>query len=72
MDRLDRLVTQMLALSRLESIEHLPQGVDLSWEPIVEQAVSDVLPLAERRHIELDCEWPTGHDAATAAGEMPR
>jgi two-component system sensor histidine kinase QseC len=58
MDRLDRLVTQMLALSRLEATERLPLAVDLHWDPIVEQAFSDVLPLAERRHIELDCEWP--------------
>jgi two-component system sensor histidine kinase QseC len=58
MDRMDRLVTQMLALSRLEATERLPQATELQWEPIVEQAVNDVLPLAERRHIELDCEWP--------------
>jgi len=58
MDRVDRLVTQMLALSRLEATERLPQAAALQWEPIVEQAVSDVLPLAERRRIELDCEWP--------------
>ncbi|MBN8492384.1 MAG: sensor histidine kinase N-terminal domain-containing protein [Burkholderiales bacterium] len=58
MDRLDRLVTQMLALSRLEATEQLPQASALPWELIVEQAMSDVLPLAERRHVELDCEWP--------------
>ncbi len=64
MDRMDRLVTQMLALSRLEATERLPQATELQWEPIVEQAVNDVLPLAERRRIELDCEWP---DAGTPA-----
>ena len=64
MDRMDRLVTQMLALSRLEATERLPQATELQWEPIVEQAVNDVLPLAERRRIELDCEWP---DADTPA-----
>jgi two-component system sensor histidine kinase QseC len=58
MDRMDRLVTQMLALSRLEATEQLPQAVPLQWPAIVEQAFSDVLPLAERRHIELACEWP--------------
>ena len=64
MDRMDRLVTQMLALSRLESTDRLPQAQALQWAPLVEQVISDVLPLAERRRIELDCEWP-------AAGTPP-
>ena len=58
MDRMDRLVTQMLALSRLESTDRLPKPSAVQWVPLVEQAISDVLPLAERRRIELDCEWP--------------
>lgn len=63
MDRMDRLVTQMLALSRLESTDRLPRAQALQWAPLVEQAISDVLPLAERRHIELDCEWPDTDEA---------
>ena len=66
MDRMDRLVTQMLALSRLESTDRLPRPRALQWAPLVEQAISDVLPLAERRRIELDCEWP-----AAAMPPMP-
>jgi two-component system sensor histidine kinase QseC len=58
MDRMDRLVTQMLALSRLESTDRLPRAQALQWAALVEQVISDVLPLAERRRIELDCEWP--------------
>ena len=58
MDRMDRLVTQMLALSRLETTDSLPQPRPVARPAIVEQAMSDVLPLAERRHIELDCLWP--------------
>jgi len=54
-DRKDRLVTQLLALSRPET---LPRTQPVDWPPIVEQVVSDVLPLAERRRIELVCEWP--------------
>jgi two-component system, OmpR family, sensor histidine kinase QseC len=64
MDRMDRLVTQLLALSRLESTDRLPQTTALQWTPLVEQVISDVLPLAERRRVELDCEWP-------AAGTPP-
>lgn len=67
-DRLDRLVTQMLALSHLESAVgpqgQLPSAKPVLWPQVVEQAVSDSLPVAERRHIELACEWP-------AAGQAP-
>ena len=66
LDRMDRLVTQMLALSRLESTDRLQRALPLEWTPLVEQAFSDVLPLAERRRIELDCQWP-----AAATPPMP-
>ncbi len=56
-DRLGRLVTQMLALSRVES-GTTPSFDEVSWRPIVEQAMSDCLAMAERRDIELACEWP--------------
>lgn len=57
LDRMGRLVTQMLALSRVES-GALPVFTEVAWPPIVEQAMSDCLPLAARRRIELACEWP--------------
>ena len=58
LDRMDRLVTQMLALSRLEATDRLSRTAPVDWAPIVEQAMSDVLDLAERRRIELGCDWP--------------
>lgn len=58
LDRMDRLVTQMLALSRLEATEHLPKSTPIAWPRVVEQAMSDVLATAERRHVELACDWP--------------
>ena len=64
MDRMDRLVTQLLALSRLEATDRLPRPQPVVWAPIVEQAMSDVLPLAERRRIELVCDWPPPGTAA--------
>jgi two-component system, OmpR family, sensor histidine kinase QseC len=64
LDRLDRLVTQMLALSRLEATDRLPQAAAVDWPPLVEQAMSDVLALAERRRIELACDWPPAGQAA--------
>lgn len=61
-DRLDRLVAQMLALSHLESGAgrrgQPPAAQPVPWPQVVEQAVSDCLLVAERRHIELACEWP--------------
>jgi two-component system sensor histidine kinase QseC len=58
LDRVDRLVGQMLALARLEATDRLPRAAPIDWHPIVEQVMSDMLPLAERRHIELACDWP--------------
>ena len=56
--RMDRLVTQMLALSRAEAATADLLGAEIDWTPIVEQVMSDCLELADRRHIELACEWP--------------
>jgi two-component system, OmpR family, sensor histidine kinase QseC len=61
LDRMDRLVTQMLALSRLESgaaVLNLREAAAVDWRRVAEQAISEVLPLAERRDAELVCEWP--------------
>lgn len=58
LDRLDRLVQQLLAMSRLEGEGQAMARDEVSWPPIVEQAMSDCLALAERRRIELVCEWP--------------
>jgi two-component system, OmpR family, sensor histidine kinase QseC len=58
LERLDRLVTQMLMLSRLEAGGALPSRQPVRWPGIVEQAMSDCLALAERRQIELSCDWP--------------
>jgi two-component system sensor histidine kinase QseC len=60
MERLDRLVTQMLALSRLEAGSAAPAMQEVDWPAVVEQAMSDCLPLAERRRVELACEGLEG------------
>ena len=60
LERLDRLVTQMLALAQVESSVRLPATAPIDWRAVVEQAVSDCLLLAERRRMELACEWPDG------------
>lgn len=70
LDRMDRLVTQMLALSRLEASAGLSYSRELRWPAIVEQVISDCLPLAERRRIELACDWPApGEHALPLLGD---
>jgi two-component system sensor histidine kinase QseC len=65
MARMDRLVTQMLALSRVEAGAELAASArPVEWPGVVEQAFSDCLALAERRRIELACEWPPQEQAA--------
>jgi len=70
LDRMDRLVTQMLALSRVETAGRSVQAAAVAWPAVVEQAMSDCLALAERRHIELACEWPApGIEPFALAGD---
>lgn len=57
-ERMGRLVGQMLALSHLESASAASLTTEVQWPAIVEHAMSDCLALAERRRIELACEWP--------------
>ncbi len=62
LDRMDRLVTQMLALSRVDSVAELPLRSEIAWPAVVEEAINDCLALATRRQTELVCEWPpAGH-----------
>jgi two-component system sensor histidine kinase QseC len=63
-ERMERLVTQMLQMSRLDATERLPQAQAVEWAPVVEQAVSDVLPLSDQRQVDLVCEWPDDHASA--------
>ncbi len=71
LERLDRLVTQMLALSRLEAGSTALARQEIDWEQVVEQAMSDCLPLAERRRIELACDWsqPAGRPPLPLLGD---
>ena len=58
LDRMDRMVEQLLALSRVDAAERPAQAEPVEWKHVVEQVVNDLLPLAERRRIELACDWP--------------
>jgi two-component system sensor histidine kinase QseC len=58
LERMGRLVTQLLALSRLDLPAAAASHAPIDWRSVVEQVFSDLLPLADRRHVELACEWP--------------
>lgn len=58
LERISRLVTQLLSLSRAESGSLPAHAAPVNWRDIAEQAMVDCLVLAERRRIELACEWP--------------
>jgi two-component system, OmpR family, sensor histidine kinase QseC len=71
-ERIDRLVAQLLALSRLEASSALPQTVEVAWPPIVEDVMSSCLGTAEARGIELSCDWPAdGRPALPLQGDPP-
>jgi two-component system sensor histidine kinase QseC len=58
LDRMDRMVQQLLGLSRVDAVETPAHADPVDWRRVVEQVMNDMLPLAERRGIGLACEWP--------------
>lgn len=66
LERMERLVTQMLALARLDSGSAVSRNCIIDWPKMVENVSSDCLALAEARSIELACEWPSGGEAPIA------
>lgn len=62
LERMDRLVAQLLMLSRVEALrpstESFSRREEVNWRSIVEDIVADCLPLAGRRRVEIACEWP--------------
>ncbi|HWH75315.1 MAG TPA: ATP-binding protein [Methylibium sp.] len=55
--RLSRMVSQLLALARLDHAAHGPAS-PIDWRTVVGQAMDEVLPLADRQGVEIACEWP--------------
>ncbi len=58
LERLSRLVTQMLALARLEHLGIAMTTRPIDWVALVEALFGELLPLAERHRVELECQWP--------------
>jgi len=57
-DRLSRLVGQLLNLSTLESDETPRSFGQVRWHQVVENAISDVLPLIDQRNGDVSIDWP--------------
>ncbi|EYS92753.1 histidine kinase [Cupriavidus sp. SK-4] len=57
-DRISRLVSQLLTLSRLEDAAGLPSRQPVNWVPVAQQALSDCLALAQRKQVDVELEWP--------------
>lgn len=58
MERLDRLVSQLLTMARLDSTNHSGFDRSVDWRAVAEQAVGDCLWIADRRDIDIAIEWP--------------
>ena len=57
--RMGRLVAQLLSLSRLEHAQPALQAHSpVDWHALVERLFSELLPLADRVGVELECVWP--------------
>jgi two-component system sensor histidine kinase QseC len=61
--RLERLVTQLLALSGVEARPATVFAAPVDWQRVVQDALSDSLPLIDASGAEVDVEWPSGGEA---------
>ncbi len=66
LERMNRLVDQLLRLSRLDAAQGLQKQDLLQWPDMAREAMSAVLPVVERRQIELECLWPDAPEHAPA------
>lgn len=68
-DRLGHLVEQLLALAAVESrLADAFTGL-VRWERVIEQALSDCMPLIERTGSDIDVQWPEGSPAMPIVGD---
>jgi two-component system sensor histidine kinase QseC len=58
LDRLNRVVAQLLALSSVDARDAAVFTQPVDWPRVVAQALSDCLPLIEAREADVAVEWP--------------
>jgi len=68
-DRLSRLVSQLLALAGVESRGEPVFTEPVDWPRVVEQALSDCLPLLDETGSEATVVWPDGEAPLPLAGD---
>ena len=68
-DRLGRLVDQLLALAAIESRSSTAFTEIVHWDRIVEQALSDCMPLVEQTGVDVEVRWPQAARALPIVGD---
>ena len=58
LERMDRLVTQLLTMARLDSVGEVAFASEVDWRAVAEQAIGDCLWIANRRDVDIAVEWP--------------
>ncbi len=64
--RMGRLVAQLLSLSRLDQPPEPGAARPVDWPAMVERLFGELLPLADRARVELECVWPPAGEPALA------
>lgn len=54
--RLERLVSQMLEMAKLDAFHHQRLHAFIDWQALIKQVVADLMPLMDQKKIELICE----------------
>lgn len=57
-DRMDRLIAQLLALARLENTVTPAFTHTVNWHTVIEQAINDCLTLSGQKNIDIEVLWP--------------
>jgi two-component system, OmpR family, sensor histidine kinase QseC len=70
-ERLSHLVVQLLALAGAESLQTTSMKQDVAWPEVIGNALSDCLPMMEKRGSEVEVHWPEEGPGAPAVAPLP-
>jgi two-component system sensor histidine kinase QseC len=68
-DRVGRLIEQLLALAAVESRPDGGFTELVRWQRVVEQAISDCMPLIEHTGCDVEVQWPEGERPLPLVGD---
>lgn len=70
LDRMERLIEQLLALARLENTHAPTFKTPIDWQQIMESAISDCLMLSGQRNTDIEVRWlPDATSALPLVGD---